>query len=94
LPDGLDYCYFVNSGSEANDLALTLARLYTKNIDFLAYKNCYHGCAGSTMGLTSHHTWRFNMAHSPNINHITLPDPYFSHYPEKDLVKMSLKDLE
>src|SRR4051794_38777455 len=33
LPGDLKVCYFVNSGSEANDLALLMARLYTGNYD-------------------------------------------------------------
>ena len=33
MPPGLDVTYFVNSGSEANDLAITMARLYTGNSD-------------------------------------------------------------
>src|SRR5215210_1086997 len=35
LPPGLDVTYFVNSGSEANDLAVTIARLYTGNHDVI-----------------------------------------------------------
>lgn len=33
LPEQLSVCYFVNSGSEANDLAIRLARTHTKNMD-------------------------------------------------------------
>ena len=32
MPPGLDVTYFVNSGSEANDLAVTMARLFTGNL--------------------------------------------------------------
>src|SRR6266540_7525125 len=35
MPDDLKVCYFVNSGSEAHDLALLMARLYTGNYDML-----------------------------------------------------------
>jgi len=35
LPEPLSVCYFVNSGSEANDLALRLARTYTKQNDIV-----------------------------------------------------------
>lgn len=76
LPDGLDSCYFVNSGSEANDLAMTMARLYTGNYDIIALRNAYHGGSPSTMGLTSHHTWKFNLPHSFGIQHAICPDPY------------------
>lgn len=52
LPGDLNVVYFVNSGSEANDLALLLARLYTKNHEVLTLKNAYHGASGLTSGLT------------------------------------------
>jgi hypothetical protein len=35
LPEPLSVCFFVNSGSEANDLALRLARAHTKNHDVI-----------------------------------------------------------
>ena len=52
MPGDLKVCYFVNSGSEANDLALLMARAYTGNFDVIALRNCYHGGGMSTMGLT------------------------------------------
>lgn len=76
LPGNLKVCYFVNSGSEANDLALLMARLYTGNFDIIALRNCYHGGSQSTMGLTSHHTWKFNLPHGFGIHHAIHPDTY------------------
>jgi ethanolamine-phosphate phospho-lyase len=35
MPGNLSVCYFVNSGSEANDLALRLARTHTKQQDVI-----------------------------------------------------------
>ena len=32
MPEGLDVTYFLNSGSEANDLAVTMARAFTGNV--------------------------------------------------------------
>lgn len=43
LPDGLNVCYFVNSGSEANELALRLARAHTKARDLIVLEHAYHG---------------------------------------------------
>ena len=43
MPGDLKVCYFVNSGSEANDLALLMARAYTGNYDVIALRNGYHG---------------------------------------------------
>lgn len=45
FPDGLDQVYFVNSGSEANDLAMMLARLHTGKFNIVALQNAYHGAS-------------------------------------------------
>lgn len=43
LPSALSVCYFVNSGSEANELALRLARAHTKARDLIVLEHAYHG---------------------------------------------------
>lgn len=43
LPAPLEVCYLVNSGSEANDLALRLARHYTGRRDMIVLGGAYHG---------------------------------------------------
>ena len=43
LPEPLKCVYFVNSGSEANDMAMMMARVYTGNFDILSFRNAYHG---------------------------------------------------
>lgn len=76
MPGDLKVCYFVNSGSEANDLAMLMARAYTGNYDIIALRNAYHGGSPSTMALTSHHTWKFNVPHSFGVQHARMPDLY------------------
>lgn len=76
MPGELKVCYFVNSGSEANDLALLMARAYSANYDMIALRNSYHGGNSSAMGLTSHRTWKFNVPHSFGVHHTLTPDPY------------------
>jgi alanine-glyoxylate transaminase/(R)-3-amino-2-methylpropionate-pyruvate transaminase len=75
MPPGLDVTYFVNSGSEANDLAVTMARLYTGNHDVIAVRNAYHGGSPSSLGLTSHHTWKYPLPGSGSVHHALSPDP-------------------
>jgi len=43
FPEQLAVCFFVNSGSEANELALRLARAHTGRRDFLVVDGAYHG---------------------------------------------------
>jgi 4-aminobutyrate aminotransferase-like enzyme len=64
--------YFVNSGSEANDMAMMIARLYSGNYDLLTLRNGYHGTSPSTMGLLSHSTWKFN---TPQVGALQGPLP-------------------
>jgi len=75
LPPGLDVTYFVNSGSEANDLAVTMARLHTGHSDVVALRNAYHGGSPSAMGLTSHNTWKFPVGGDGRVHHAVNPDP-------------------
>ena len=76
MPGELKVVYFVNSGSEANDLAALIARAYTGSYDLISLRNSYHGGSQSTMGLTSHHTWKFNVPHSFGVHHSVMPDLY------------------
>lgn len=50
LPSPLSSCYFVNSGSEANEGAMKLAKRYTGRKEIISFKNAYHG---STQGCLS-----------------------------------------
>jgi len=50
LPSSLNSCYFVNSGSEANEGALKLAKRYTGRSKIVAFNKAYHG---STQGVLS-----------------------------------------
>jgi alanine-glyoxylate transaminase/(R)-3-amino-2-methylpropionate-pyruvate transaminase len=76
MPPGLDVTYFVNSGSEANELAINMARAFTGNTDVIAVRNAYHGMSSTSMGLTSLHTWKHNIPQGHRIHHALCPDPY------------------
>ena len=84
MPGDLKVCYFVNSGSEANELALMLARAYTGNYDIIALRNSYHGGTSNTMGITSHHTWKYNIPHSFGVQFARAPYPYRGAWPATD----------
>ena len=78
MPAGLDVTYFTNSGSEANDLAVLMARLSTGNNDVIALRNAYHGGSPGAVGLTSQSTWKFPVGGEGHVHHAYNPDPYRS----------------
>jgi alanine-glyoxylate transaminase / (R)-3-amino-2-methylpropionate-pyruvate transaminase len=78
MPKGLDVTYFTNSGGEADELALLMARLYTGNQDVIAVRNGYHGGSAGTMGVTGLGTWKFPGSGSGAVHHAINPDPYRS----------------
>ncbi|KAK7896541.1 hypothetical protein WMY93_021866 [Mugilogobius chulae] len=59
LPDPLKVIYLTNSGSEANDLAMMMARLHTGNYDIITFRNSYHGGSPQSLGLTSNAAYKF-----------------------------------
>src|SRR5436190_18677021 len=73
---GLGVVYFVNSGSEANEVATLMARAFTGNYDIIALRNAYHGGSQLAMGLTAHGSWKFNVPHAFGVHHSVLPDRY------------------
>ncbi|KAK2722479.1 hypothetical protein QYM36_002877 [Artemia franciscana] len=62
-------------GSEANDLAMLMARLYTGANDIISLRNAYHGMSPWTMQLTAHSTWKYNVA-TGGVHQAKNPDPY------------------
>lgn len=52
LPDTLEVCYFTNSASEANELALRLARAYAKQKDMIVLEAAYHGNTTSLIDIS------------------------------------------
>lgn len=77
LPAPLSVCFFTNSGSEANELALRLARTYTSRRDVICVDHAYHG---NTQVLIDVSPYKFNRrggGGKPETTHIApLPDPY------------------
>lgn len=75
LPGDLKVVFFTNSGTEANELALLIARLYTGCHDVVSLRNSYHGNASGTMGATAQSNWKFNIPQS-GVHHALNPDQY------------------
>ncbi|KAK6009249.1 hypothetical protein OSTOST_25849, partial [Ostertagia ostertagi] len=69
-------CFFTNSGSEANDLALTLARVHTGRFDVLSMRNGYHGMTQAVIGATNIGTWKQPMPSGFGVLKAMAADPY------------------
>ncbi len=58
LPPKLGRIYFVNSGTEANEGALKLAKKYTGRTKLVAFKNSYHGDTHGSLSVTGRNVYR------------------------------------
>ena len=58
LPPGLNSCYFVNSGSEAVEGALKLAKRFTGKSRIISFKNSYHGSTHGALSIQGSELYR------------------------------------
>ncbi|MCX6537876.1 MAG: aminotransferase class III-fold pyridoxal phosphate-dependent enzyme [Acidobacteria bacterium] len=90
LPDPLRVCFFVNSGSEANELALRLARAFTDSRETIVVDVGYHG---NTTSLVEISPYKFDgpggSGAAPHIHKVPTPDVYRGLYrrPARDAGK-------
>lgn len=85
LPDVLSICYLVNSGSEANDLALRLARAYTNRKDVVVFDDAYHGNLGNLIDISPKMFKQMPLGKKEFVHVIPCPDTYRGLYREDDL---------
>jgi 4-aminobutyrate aminotransferase-like enzyme len=77
LPTPLRVCYFVNSGSEANELAVRLARAYRGRKDVIVIDGAYHGNTTTLVDLSPYKSEGPGGKGMPDWAHKTIiPDPY------------------
>jgi 4-aminobutyrate aminotransferase-like enzyme len=73
-------CYFVNSGSEANDLALRLARAHTGGDDVIVLDWAYHGHLQTLIDISPYKYKRPGGRGKPaHVHELELPDAYRAH---------------
>ena len=58
LPEGLDRAILVNTGSESNEVALRMAKLYTGGFEVLGFIGSWHGMTAGAQAPTYSHTRR------------------------------------
>ena len=77
LPDPLSVCYFVCSGSEANELALRLAEAYSGSRNAVVLEAAYHGNTSCLVDLSP---YKFDgpggAGIKPHVKVAAMPDPY------------------
>ncbi|KAA0910012.1 aspartate aminotransferase family protein [Aquicoccus porphyridii] len=77
MPAGHDWVvHFTNSGAEAIDLALMMARIATGNQDLIALRNSYHGATYGAQGVTGVMNFRHNTGQLSNITFTAEPNQY------------------
>ncbi len=82
LPTPLDICFFVNSGSEANELALRLAMTHTGRRDFVVVDGAYHGHTSKLIDISSYKFMGMGGTgkSEPWVHIIPMPDGYRGKY--------------
>jgi 4-aminobutyrate aminotransferase-like enzyme/Ser/Thr protein kinase RdoA (MazF antagonist) len=77
LPGPLSVCFFVNSGSEANELALRLAFAHTRQTELIVIDGAYHGNTGTLVGISP---YKFDgpggEGASTHVHKVSTPDVY------------------
>lgn len=85
LPEPLRVCFFVNSGSEANELALRLARTRTGREDVIVLEHSYHGHTSTLVDVSP---YKFagpgGRGRKPWVHVAPLPDGYRGRYRRAD----------
>ena len=77
FPSPLDVCFFVCSGSEANDLALRLSRAYTASREIVVIDGAYHGNLTSTVEISPYkYNGRGGFTPPAYVHQIATPDLY------------------
>lgn len=85
LPDPLSVVFLVNSGSEANELALRLARTHTGSEDFLVVDGGYHGNTGALVDLSPYkHDGPGGSGAPSHVHKVEMPDPFRGRFRSND----------
>ena len=90
LPDTLSVVHFVNSGSEANELALRMAETVTGSKKILAMEMGYHGNTSRTIDVSSYKfARRGGRGRSEDTRLLSLPDPLRGKHRQPDVTALA-----
>lgn len=76
MPPPVDRLFLTNSGSEANDLAVRIARTFTGNTGVIVTKGAYHGSAGYADAISPISRIVSNVPDPEWVRTVAAPDPY------------------
>lgn len=86
LPDPLEVVFFVCTGSEANDLALRMARQVTGRTDVIVIDGAYHGNTAAVMGISpDRYKGPGGRGAPPTTHEVIRPDVYRGHFGAQDV---------
>ena len=95
LPKGLDVCYFTNSGSESNDLALRLARTATGSMETIVLDGAYHGHVSSLIEVSPYkHNAKGGTGPPDFVYTVPMPDTYRGKYRGNNVGREYLRELK
>jgi 4-aminobutyrate aminotransferase-like enzyme/Ser/Thr protein kinase RdoA (MazF antagonist) len=81
FPDPLSVCYFVCTGSEANELALRMARTYTGQWDIITVDGAYHGNTQNLIDISPYKNAGPGGQGAPAwVHKVVMPDGYRGRY--------------
>ena len=75
-PGEISQSYFTNSGTEANEMAIQLARAHTGNFEIIALRHGYSGRSQLAQSLTGQNTWRQSLPAGFGVVHAMNPYCY------------------
>ena len=77
LPSNLNKCYFTNSGSESNDLALRIARNHSNSKETIVLEGAYHGHVTSLIEISPYkHDGPGGKGPPEYVHVVPMPDPF------------------
>lgn len=87
-PGELGCTFFSNSGAEANDGAMKLAKVYTKRPSIIAFKGSFHGRTIGAVSVTASNS-KYRKYYEPHMGGV-----YFAPYPSRELCPKGFDEEE
>ena len=95
LPNGLTTCFFTNSGSESNDLALRLARTATDSKETIVLDGAYHGHVSSLIDISPYkHNSKGGSGPPSYVHTVPMPDSYRGKYRREEALTGYIDELK